>query len=409
MHKTRTFIGTPLCLEFKMDIISFVISFIISFFDRIKKVQESFAKDSMKKKHVNRKRFYTLLYGYINSSGDKKPADFFDWYIERLDEKMKLAPQWLAIWYKITKSKNEAGLRSFLNDCSQRSLYEPDFFKVIQPWLPEDEHRIIASSTLSDLSEVLEMAIAMSEDKQAIQKQIHSAVFSNFPIIGMGLFFHYFIFSFIYEAFITPGFQDSKTPEKYSMLEQNFIIYEWIIENYIFVGIGIAAFIFFLGWSVKNWSKRGMFFREHYIDYIPPYSLSKLNEQYTTLMLLSNFIKSGKSFGDSLEEVKKGASPYLAYQLDKIIGNASVQAHLAINTRYLGSLGSDVSDRATNESLETAIDSLLPSMKEENSTKFNRIISMTMMLSFKPLIYGSLALSIVPVFIDIFASLPTDM
>tara|TARA_Y100000310_G_scaffold326170_1_gene390709 strand:- start:1082 stop:2248 length:1167 start_codon:yes stop_codon:yes gene_type:complete len=388
-----------------MDIISIAIGAI----DRLKKVNETFAKDSMKKKHANRKRFYSLLYGYINSSGDRKPIEFFDWYIDRLDEKMEIAPQWLSFWYKISKTKNEAGLRSFLNDCSQRSRTETNFFKVIEPWLPEDEFRILSSSTLSDLSKVLKMAITMCEDKDDIQKQVHSAIFSNIPIIGIGVFFHYFIFTFIYQAFITPGFQEHKSPEKYTMLEENFIRYQWVIDNYIYVGIGIIALIMFLSWSVKNWGKRGMFFREHYIDYIPPYSLSKINNQYTVLMLLSNFYKSGKSFTDSLEEIKKGASPYLQYQLNKILGNSAVQAHLSLKTRYLGSLGGDVSDRASNESLDTAIDSLLPSMKEENTERFNRIIKVTMMMSFKPLIYGSLAFSIVPVFIDIFNSLPKDM
>lgn len=385
-----------------MDIINMITTSV----DKLSLISDGFAKDGFKKKHQKRKKFYSLLHGYINSPGKKNPADFFDWYIERLDERMKTESQFSRAYYKVSKSKNEPGFRSFLNDCASRSYENNDFMSIIKPWIPEDEYRIISSSTLSNISEVLELAMGMCDEKEGTQKQVHGAFFSNIPTIFIGVFFHWIIFSFIYESFVTPGFSDGKQWEELSMLEQNYLRYEWVISNYMYVLGGIFAVIMFLSWSIKNWTKNGVFIRENYIDFFPPYSLVKLNNQYSTFMLLANFMRSGKSFSESLELVKEGATPYVQYQVDKILDNSTVQAHVAINTLYFGEYGCDIRDRANNISLEKAISDLLPGMLESKTSKFDRIVKVSTAVSFKPLIYGSLAAGIVPLFISIFESLP---
>ena len=190
------------------------------------------------------------------------------------------------------------------------------------------------------------------------------------------------------------------------MLEKNFMRYDWVIDNYLLIGATIVGISLFLSWSIKNWRNRCVFIREHYIDYLPPYSLAKINEQYNILMIMHSFMKSGKGFADSLEQVIEGASPYVRYQVQKIINNTTEQAHVAMNTFYLGEYGSDVRDRANHISLDKAIGDLLPAIKASKIERFDRIIKITMMLSFKPVIYGSLGAAIVPLFISIFNSLP---
>lgn len=384
-----------------MDILGLMMGFV----KKTQAISDGLKKDAFKSKHRNRMRFYELLIGYINSPDSSSPANFFDWYTERLDERMKTTPQWLSLWYKLTKSKSEGGFRAFLTDCSIRSNTESKFVEILKPWIPSDEYRIIASSPTADITESLRTAIDISKEKEGTQKQVHGAFFSNIPIIGIGFFFHWVIYSFVYQSFITPGFENHKLWEDMTMLEQNFIRYEWIIANYLYLIVGLVAIVYGLSWSIKNWSSRFVFLREHYIDYIPPYSLSKLNEQYNILMILSSFMKSGASFPDSLDKVKEGGSPYVQYQVDKIL-NTPKQAHIAINTLFLGDYGSDIRDRGNHISLELAITDLLPGIQESKREKFDRIVSITSMLSFKPVIYGSLGFAIVPLFISIFDSLP---
>ncbi len=379
---------------------------IVTGVEKIKGLQQGLAKDAFAKKHKARKKFYVLLLDYLNSPGSKSPNNFFQWYVDRLDERMKMAPQWKGVWFSVTKTKNDAGFRGFLENCIERADSEADFKKVIEPWVPDDEYRIIASSTSSDISEVVKIAIDLCDEKEATQKQIHGAIFANIPTIGIGLFFHWIIYTFVYTSFITPGFADSKTWEEMDMLEQNYMRYDWVINNYPFVIAGLIGTVMFLRWSIRSWTNRGIFVREHYIDYLPPYSLVKVNEQYNILMIIASFMRSGKSFAESLEQARKGASPYVQYQVDKIINNDTEQVHVAINTFYLGDYGSDVRERAAHVALDKAIDGLLPAMKESKRERFERIVSVTTMLSFKPIIYGSLAGGIVPLFISIFQSLP---
>jgi hypothetical protein len=374
--------------------------------EKLSNIQEHFAKDAIKKKHTIRRRFYTLLLDYLESPGASSPNDFFAWYLDRLDERMKMAPQWQSAYFNLTKTKNEASFRKFLNSCLESTSEKTDFIDIIKPWLPDDEYRIIASTTSSDIEKVVRIAIEMCEEKNSIQQQIKTAVFSNIPIMGIGFFFHWVLYSFVYTSFITPGIEDRLSWEEMNLLQQNYMRYEWFIANYHYVIMALVAIGMAISWSIKNWHKRAVFFREQYIDYIPPYSLSKVNEQYNILMIIASFMRSGKSFAESLNQVREGASKYVQYQVDKIIMNDTVQAHISLNTFYLGMLGSDIRERAQHISLEKAISGLLPEMKKEKNQRFDRIVKITMMLTFKPVIYLSLAASIVPVFINIYESLP---
>lgn len=372
------------------------------------KVNDSFAKDAVKKKHTIRIRFYGLVKGYINSPGSESPNAFFDWYLEQLDKRMECRPQWAQAYFKVSGQKNEQSLRSFLEKCRNELTEKPSFTEVIKEWVPQDEYQIIASTSSSDISDVLDLAVEMAEEKQTTSEQIKGAIFSNLPLILIGVFFHWFIYSFIYKSFVTPGFAERKIWEDMTIVEQNYMIYEWFMNTgnlVLFIAVLVAVGVA-IGWSIKNWHKRGVFIREHYIDYLPPYSLSKINSQYNILMVINNFMKSGKSFGDSVEKVLEGASPYVRMQVSKIISNSSAKANDAINIFYLGEYGSDVQERGNHIPLEQAIDSLLPAIKKSKSEKFDKTVKISMMVTFKPLIYLSFGYALIPVLMQIFTSLP---
>jgi hypothetical protein len=383
-----------------------ILNSIVNIANTVSGLSEKLAKDAVRKKHVIRRRFYTLLIDYLQAPGNNSPSNFFSWYMERLDERMRMSPQWLDFYYKVTKQKNEASFRKFLQSCDDAAASEPNIINVIEPWLPDDEHRIIASSSSADITKVIKIALEMCEEKEQTQKQVRNALLSNFPIIGMGFFFHWILYSFVYTSFIIPGFADNTPWEEMNLLEQNYVRYDWILNNYFYVIAAVVLVWMAFSWSIKNWNGTGVFIREHYIDYLPPYSLAKVNDQYNILLIISSFMRSGKSFPESLYQAKQGATPYIQYQVNKIIENDTVQAHVALNSFYLGMMGSDIRERANNVSLEKSISTQLPRMQEEKRERFNRIIGITMMLSFKPVIYLSLGASIVPLFITIYDSLP---
>lgn len=377
--------------------------------ETIESVQTSLSymqKDAIKKKPLIRIRFYTILIDYINSPGVSSPNNFFSWYLERLDDRMELMQPSILFMMKLFKKKNEAGFRKFLEDCNEKTTEDGTFFDYIRDWIPDDEYRILTSSSASDMTPVLKMVIEMCEDKAFTQKQIMESITGNIPIVIVGLVMHWVLFSFLYGNVTTPGFEERTTWEAMTIVERNYLRYTWISSNFVYVIIGLVAIVAAFKWSIKNWSNRLIFIREKYIDFLPPYSLARVSEQYNILMILSSFLKSGSSFSESLKEVKKGGSPYVQYQVQKILDRDDIKANDALGSFYLGSFGADVRERANHIPLERAISDLLPRIKIEKRENFDKIVKITLMVSFKPLIYFSLGYSVVPVLFGIFDSLP---
>ena len=381
-------------------------SLFVDLVDKAKGISGSLARSEIKGKHPVRVRFYTLLMDYLNGPGSPAAGDFFMWYIERLDERKRMSPQWMQAIYKVTKKENESGFRNFLIDCHNRFQSNPDFTEAIKPWIPDDEFRILSSSTSSDITGVIKIAIQICQEKDEVEKQIKGAIFAALPTFMIGLLMHYVIFNFVYSSAVTPGFMDVKTWSELTLVEKNYAAYSWIMENWLLCGVGLIGVFMFFKWSVKNWHNRLVFIREHYFDYLPPYSLAKTNEQYNTLLILSSFMRSGKSFNESLLEVSDGACKYVKMQVAKILNNDTEQASVALNIFYLGTFGSDIRDRSKYMPLENAIETLLPRMQKEKNEKFQRIVNLSMLLTLKPLIIGSLVFSIVPVLMSLMSNLP---
>ena len=114
-----------------------ILNFVADMANKLNNIGEAAQKDTIRKKPAIRKRFYMLVKDYQSSAGTKPLNDFFEWYINQLDKRMEVAPQWLDFWYKITKKKNDQSLRSFLEACHRSDI--PDFKEKIKDWIPSDE------------------------------------------------------------------------------------------------------------------------------------------------------------------------------------------------------------------------------------------------------------------------------
>jgi hypothetical protein len=378
---------------------------VVDVLNAILNLRESIEKDTIAKKPKIRLRFYTILIDYLNSPGSKAPNDFFGWYQKMLDERMMVSPKWIQFLYQKLKMKNEAGFRAFLMDCEKRSGSEANFVENIKAWIPDDEYRIISSTTSSNIQGVLEEAIRICREKIEMQEQINKAITYSIPTILIGLVFHAVFYSLLYESFITPGFEENKVWADMSDLEHNYMFYQWVIGNYIYLLATITAFCLYISWTIKHWHKKGRALRTDFFDLLPPYSLVKNNEQYSMLLIISSYLNSGKNFHESLKQAKKGASPYVCSHIDSVIESLEA-ANIAINIPYLGDFGSQIKERGAHINLGLAIKDLMPSIKEEKNRRFNRTIYMLTTFTVKPIVYLSLAYSIYPLFSTIFALIP---
>lgn len=371
-------------------------------------------RNNFKTDTSRRLRYYVLLRDYINSPGATTAESFFKWYPRQLDLRMEKAPAISRGFFKLTNGKNEVSMRTFLDEGASRNDEGEGLVSILKDWIPDDELRVISASASSDITKALDVLIDMAQDKISNRKQITDAISANLPLIIITFILHYIIFTMLYTSFVSPGLVETLDHSKLTPIESNYLTYYWLTQplNATLTLAVIGALIFGLSWSVKNWHKRAVVLREEFFDFLPPWSLSKINQQYQVLMVINNFFDSGSSFQDALFQARKGANPYVQRQIDKIISNSSIPANEAINILFFGEMGSIIRERGEHVPLQQAIKSLVPTLKKIKKDKFERSIKIMAMTTIKPMAYFSLAWALWPIilyFVDLLSGLQGSM
>lgn len=355
-----------------------------------------------KSDHKARFEFYTLLHDYLSSPGQVSPIDFFGWYLNQLDKEMHKEPEIVRHWRRFSRTSNRPVLRTMLEDCRNKvRTVSADFAGAVTDWLPDDEGRILTVAITSDIREQLQTAMAICQEKISAAKLMSNAVSSNAILFIMMIIVHYVIYDFLYRSFITSPaiIEPDFAAERLSEIDKAFLIYHWFTLPTSWGLIALSAFGLYAGtrFLIRNWTTKFAHFREQYVDFLPPFSIAKLSTQYEIVMITNAFMKIGYGFYDAVAECKAGASPYAKKQIDKILDNKSEQAHKAFNTFYMGSFGNMLESRSENIPFEDALASLLPKLSEIRKEKFNRILSLTLLLTVKPLLIGSAIVAIMPI------------
>lgn len=359
----------------------------------IKKLKAAALRDSVKKKTPIRRRFYVTLKDFIQGAGNRPPHAYFSWYEKQLDTRMKVQPSWKKAYYRLTKTKSDQTFRSFLKACDRETSKTSDFFSIIKAWLPDDEFRILKSAQSSDIRREINLAIQVCEEKERSRQKIISIIKKNIPLFVIGFVIHTILYQFVYANFVSMSEIQGVSFFDLSLPEKNYVVYEFFLGNWLAILMALSAFFAFLAWSNKNWHKKGFNIRVNYFDFIPPYSISKIKEQYNFLMLLNSFIQSGKNFQDALDETAAGASPYVKRHIAEIKRQSTKAANEAINIPFLGEYGCDIRDRGENISLSEAISELLPDISRRKDEKMDAVVGISMWLTTKPLVYGTLGIS----------------
>lgn len=358
------------------------------------------SKEFLTKKHEVRIAFYTLLIDYMRSPGESNPLLFFRWLLGTLDSRAEKEPHPLKVLRKLTRIKNEGALRRILERCDESTQYEPDFNKVIKPYLPDDEFRIISSASKSDITGELEAAVEIAKDKKAASDLKWSAIMSNVPILIISLILHYVLYSEIYEPAVVRGYMDDQGYSDMSFTEKGHYHY-YLIINYWYVTLGVIGGIYFyIRWLLGNWHKRGLYLRENYVDYIPPFSITKVSEQYSLVLIVSSSMKAGINFYNALEDAKHNASKYMSYQIDKILSRSHLPAHVAFDTQFMGEFGSMIKDRGDNVKIDVAMSSLLGKIREIKNQKLARAVNVSVKMTIRPLAIISVVAGLAPYLTD---------
>ena len=364
-------------------------------------LSEKNAKDYLSKKHDKRIEFYQLLIDFMRSPGESNPLVFFKWHLSTLDARMEKEPDPLKAWRSISKSKNQSTMRTILEKCDKHAQVESDINKILKPFLPPDEYRIIASAAKADITGEIESAIDIAEDKLASYQIKMDAVKSNVPVILIAFILHYILYKEIYTPAVTPGYMDKTDYSEMGWAEVGHYHYYFIIKYWYVFLAAFGGVAFYINWLIKNWSSRFLRLREHYIDYIPPFSISKLSEQYSLILIVASAMKSGANFYNALEEAMLDANDYIKYQIKKILSRSDLPAHEAFDTDYMGEFGSLIKDRGEHIRVDLAMFSLLEKIRDIKNKRLKTAINVSVKMTLRPIAIISVVLGLAPYIMDI--------
>lgn len=371
--------------------------FLHSVLSKVIDLPEKIRHDSFRSNNVLRRRFYIALRDFVNAPNSPAPENFFQSYLLKLDSREAIAPPLIKWFRKVTKRKGDTTLRDVLGVCAARAAASTPFVKIMEPWLPNDEMLILRSNTKANLSDALQLAIELANEKHDIDQQLRSVISKNAPLIATGFFMHYVMYNFVLDLFANHTNVETKPWEMLSPIDRGYFIYSWLDAHSVIIGATIAGIIGFVMWANRNWHKRRIEIREAFFDYLPPFSVSKLNHQYMTLIAIESQMRQGISFPDSISSMQPNCTPYQNMQLQKVLSRVTESAPDAISTTYFGDWGLDIKERGEYHKIQDVIRDILPSMKADRNMKMSRILNRYVFGPIKPLIIITLIAAISPV------------
>jgi len=368
-----------------------------SILSRILSIPEKFKYDSFRSNHLLRRRFYVALRDFVNSPNTPAPENFFQKYLEKLDSREAIAAPLVRWFRRVTKQKGDKTLRQFLSSCANSAAGSAMLAQILEPWIPSDELLILRSNMKANISDAVSLAIELTDEKYRIDQELRATINKNALLFIVGFFMHYIMYQVVLEMFANPIDIESKPWEELSPVDKGYFIYDWIAGNGILICLVIAGLFGFIYWLNQNWHKKYVIAREAVFDYIPPFSLSKVNHQYMTLIAIENQMTQGISFPVSLENILENSTPYQKLQIQRILSRVTESATDAIATPYFGDWGIEIKERGEYHKIQTVIRDLLPQIKEERSAKVHRILNRYVFGMIKPLIIATLIAAVTPV------------
>ena len=229
-------------------------------------------------------------------------------------------------------------------------------------WVTPNEEMLITSNSSGQMSDSLELAINLLEETSRIKKSIIGKLI--YPAI---LFIILFLIMFGFSFYFIPILTDFSDPSEWQGSQA--LLYSlstFIQNNAITIPMTLFVFVSVVLGTMGVWNGR---VRE-YFDGFPPWSIYREFNAALFLISLSTMLKNGTTFINSLSNMFKTSSPYVRYQIGKMIEIAKKSEKdnsTALNTHLLGEVGDDIEDLARYGSFDKVL-------HEEGEKSINYII-----------------------------------
>lgn len=175
--------------------------------------------------------------------------------------------------------------------------------EAVRGWIPEAEQIMIASGDKSNPTAMFGDLIMIMNSKKTIRKTITGGM--AYPLF---LAFAGVIFLLYFALETVPQFSGvfpitRWTGAPYIMAVTSLFVLHYII----FIGLGIFGVIFLISYTMPRW-KGGL---RKYFDKVPPWSLYRLYNGASFMLILSSLSKAGMPTKQILMLIRLNASPWL--------------------------------------------------------------------------------------------------
>jgi len=340
----------------------------------------------------------------MNSPGTTGDLGYFAWYTDQLNRRSNKSPFIARLYYSLTKTKNDQTFRTFLTYCMSRISIGEDMKTVLRNFIPDDEYNLYLSNTASDQRPIIKGLMTVCKDKIETSKMISGIITSNLFTILFAVVVHLVIFNALYLSLL-PGeiiYTDNIPERELTAMEANYYRYLVLKDYWYFFAAGFIGIVVGLRWSITNWNNRAVQLREELFDFLPPYSINKVKIQYEIIMMLFYNLKSGKKWLESLELIKRLATPYAKFQIDKIIRRTpNHKPNEALNIFYMGTAGDYIDSRSAGRNFVEVLEESIISLQIAKMELIEGITGKVKKFVIAPIVWGSIAASAVPVFTHI--------
>lgn len=199
-----------------------------------------------------------------------------------------------------------------LRKWSQGMVSGMKFSEAIAKHVPESEMVLISAGERSNnLADGLMQAAFVIETKSAMKSAVVGSLAK--PAFLMVLVF---VILAGFSVWMAPTFQETFPADKFPPHVQTLFKVADFVRGYWHVTlVGIAGFIFFIGWTLNNWTADS----RNKFDNFPPWSIFRIYNSASFMIALSSFLRAGVSLTEAIKSIRAQSGPWMKRHLSRVM------------------------------------------------------------------------------------------
>jgi type II secretory pathway component PulF len=244
---------------------------------------------------------------------------------------------------KFRKHMPRSSMPRILDDWLKSMAMGRTFNQAIAPWVPGWELLLLRAGGSTQVTHMLRYVSELSSNIIKLKSGLYGAL--RYPLFALLMLV---VLLMVFAYYVIPNLVTFLPPEQWPPITKRLYTFTtFITQKGIFVLIGIILAVGLIAYSMGH-LKSGL--PRRILNKIPPWSIYKQFHGSIFLLSLASLLRSGISFGHSLETIRTSSSKYVSSVL------IMMQAKLQAGKRAGEAIQSELFDKETLINLEVYAD-----------------------------------------------------